>query len=429
MKFCRSLAVAAAVAVTTPVGLFAAAPAFAAGTSVTHQQSQPTYAELVKAAADAKQAYDEAVVAGEEGKKELKATFAALDSDTNPLKAARIAADKAADEAADVKEAAEKAVADAEAKLEAAQSDAEKAEAQQALETAKADLANAVEAKQKADATAQEAVDAWDDARVAAARKYSLIQSALTKAIEAKETTEAALATAEKCVRENGLTSLAVGLPSKVVAGTTVDFTLRVTNGTERTLAVDPLAFIQVDGEQGGEKSRLKVEWSNGSGWQVFSEDGPEHIAHIDTMKPGEHSDIKLRMKLSSLAKPAKGVALFAGDASDAYNPCVLGPMKRYDFAFLPAGSDPGPTDEATPNQPGKDDDDRPDTATPSTDTDTVQGGTPKPTATATAADGNLAETGTSSAMGPLTLASVFTLVIGAGVVFAVRRRKAADNV
>ncbi|MER5990263.1 hypothetical protein [Streptomyces viridosporus] len=433
MKLCRSLAVAAAVAVTAPVALFTAGPALAAGTPAAQTQHQPTYAELEKAAADAEKAYEKAVAAEAEGRKKLEATLDSLDSDTHPLKAATITADRVAKEAAGVEDATEKAVADAEAALEAAGSDTEKAEAQQALDAAEADLAKAVEARQQADAAAKAARTALDDARVAAVREYGVVKDTLEKARETKEAAEAALATAEECVRENGLTSLAVGLPSEVVAGTTVDFTLRVTNGTRRTLAVDPLVFFHADSEGRGEKNPLEVQWSNGSGWWTLNGSEPEHIARIDTMKPGEQSEVKLRMKVDSAARAADAFALFAGDASDAYRPCVLGPMKRYDFTLLPAGSKPGPVDEAEPGRPGEDDDKRPVTAEPGKGTGagtgpSAQGGASRQAATGTGAGGSLAATGTSSAMAPLALTSAVTVALGAGTVLTLRRRKAADN-
>ncbi|WP_445524923.1 LAETG motif-containing sortase-dependent surface protein [Streptomyces cyslabdanicus] len=435
MRFPRPLAVAAAVAVTTPVVLFtASASALAAGASAAQVQNQPTYAELLKAAANAQKAYEEAVLAKEEGQKKVKATLDALDSDTHPLKAATIAADKSAKEAAGAEDAAEKAVADAKATLEAAQSDTEKAEARQALEAAETDLATAAEAKQKADAAAEEAHTALDDARVAALREYSLVQDGPQKALEAKKAADAALATAKECVREDGLTSLAVGLPAEVVAGTTVDFTLRVTNGTERTLTVDPLTFFHVSGEPAREKSHLEVEWSNGSDWQALNGNEPEHIAHIDVLKPGEQNDVKLRMKVDSEAQAADALALFASDASDAYNPCVLGPMKRYDFELLPAGSKTGPADDAEPGRPGENDDERPGAVKPGTGTGpSAQGGVskqaPQTVSTGTDTDGNLAATGASSATAPLALASAVTVALGAGAVLVARRRKAAGNV
>lgn len=61
---------------------------------------------------------------------------------------------------------------------------------------------------------------------MAALREYNALQENVKKAEAAKDDAAAALT---------------VGLPAKVVAGTTVDFTLRVTNGTKRTLTVDPL--------------------------------------------------------------------------------------------------------------------------------------------------------------------------------------------
>ncbi|MEG3629823.1 hypothetical protein [Streptomyces poriticola] len=433
MALRRSLAMAAAVAVITPVALFTATPAFAAESSPDRIQNQPTYAELQKAAADAKKAYEDAVTAKEEGLKKLEATLDALESETHPLRAATITADKAAKEAADARTAAEKAVADAEAELEAAGSDTEKAEAEQALATAEAALADAEKAKKEADAEAKEAQTALDDARVAAFSEYSKVQDTPEKAKKAKDAAEKALAAAEECVREKGLTSLAVGLPSEVAAGTTVEFTLRVTNGTERTLTVDPLVFVHGEDERIGEKSALKVEWSNGAGWQSLSGDGPRHIAHIDTMKPGEQSDVKLRMTVDSAAPASDAFALFASDASDAYNPCVLGPMKRYDFALLPAGSETDPAGEAKPTEPGKDDDKRPDAATPGKDTGgkSPQGGASQQTSrttTGTGTGGNLAETGASTPIAPIAAASALTAALGVGAVFAVRRRKASGN-
>ncbi|MEU9588199.1 hypothetical protein AB0D84_00520 [Streptomyces sp. NPDC048193] len=441
MKLRRSLSVAAAVAVVTPVALFAATPALAAGTPTAQTQNQPTYAELTKAAADAETAYEKAVTAEAEGRKTVEATLASLDSDTHPLKAATIAADKAAKEAADAKAAAEQAVKDAEAGLEAAESETDKAEAQKVLDNAESDLTKAVAAQQKADATAEAARTALDDARVAAVRDYGVLKDALGKALKAKDAAEAALAAAKECVRENGLTSLAVGLPSEVVAGTTVDFTLRVTNGTARTLTVDPLVFFHAEGERANAESRLEVEWSNGSGWQPLPGDGSVHIAHIDVMKPGEHSDVKLRMKVDSEAGAADAFALFAGDASDAYNPCVLGPMKRYDFELLPAGSEPGTVDEAEPGRPDENDDERPATTKPGTGTGTgtgtgvsAQGGAPGQqvttgtgTSTSTSTTGSLATTGTSSTK-TLALTSALTVALGAGAVFAARRRRATDT-
>ncbi|MFJ9742917.1 hypothetical protein [Streptomyces sp. NPDC101166] len=434
MKFRRCLAVAATVTVATPIALLTAAPAFAAGTSAGPTQNQPTYAELTQAATDAQKTYDAAVTAEKEGRKELEATLKALDSDTHPLRAAVTAANKTAKEAAAVKDAAEKAVTDAEAKLEAAQSDTEKAEAQQVLEAAEGDLAKAIAAQQVADAAAAQAQTALDDARVAAARKYHQVQQALETARAAKEAADKALATAKQCVREDGLTSLAVGLPTEVAAGTTVDFTLRVTNGTRRTLTVDNLVFFHKAGEDRGTKDLLKVEWSNGPVWQTLNGEEPQHIARIDAMKPGEHSEVKLRMTVDPAAENADAFALLAGDASDAYNPCVLGPMKRYEFKLTPSGDKTDPVDDAKPGDPGQNDDERPGAAKPGKGSGlSAQGGASQQVTTTTAtgagSHGSLAATGSSSAMTPMALTSAATVALGTGLVVAARRRRSTSDV
>lgn len=425
MKLRRTLAVAVAAAVTTPVALIVATPAFADGKPASQTQDRLTYAELKKAAADAQKAYDDAVAAEKKALQNVKDSS----SDTYPLKAAWLAADKAADDAATAKTDAEKAVADAKAKLAEAESEADKAEAQDVLDLAESDLADAVEAKKKADAKAKAARTALDDARVELVRKYDKAKKALEKATKAKDAADKALATAGECVRETGLTVLANGLPSEVVGGSTVNFTLRVTNGTDRTLSVDPLVFVQ---ERDARLDNLKTQWFDGSGWQTLTTD-TTYINRIESMNPGSHSDVKMRMQVDAKAVKADAFALFAGDAFDAYNPCVLGPMKRYDLQVLPAGSEPGEVDDAEPGEPGKGDDKRPGSkADPKADSEkgtdkglSAHGGKSEEK---TSTGGKLATTGASSAPGQIALASLAAVTLGAGAVFVVRRRRADHN-
>ncbi|WKK22804.1 LAETG motif-containing sortase-dependent surface protein [Streptomyces olivoreticuli] len=195
-------------------------------------------------------------------------------------------------------------------------------------------------------------------------------------------------------------------------------------NGTDRTLNVDPLVLFRLDAKN-QDQHFMKVQWSDGSNRKELDLENSYHIASAKDMKPGARRDVKMRMTIAAGAPADKAMALFAGDASDQYNPCVLGPMKRYDFQVLPAGSKPGKVDEA---KPGKvEDKDRPKPG-PS-----GQGGTsgkPAPATTGdasakptpTAADGDLAKTGSSSAM-PLALAGGAAVLLGAGAVFVVRRR------
>ncbi|MEV6394672.1 LPXTG cell wall anchor domain-containing protein [Streptomyces sp. NPDC051907] len=435
MKLRRALATAAAVAVTSPVVLLSAAPAFADPEPATQTtQNQPkTYAELKKAAADAAKAYGDAVAAEAAGQEKLKAALAALGLDTHPLKAAALAKDAVAKAAEADKTAADKALADAEAKLAAAKDEAEKAEAQKALTAAKTDAKKAADAKADADAKKKAAREAWNDARVKAAQEYSLVQDAPEKALKIKEAADKAFAAADECVRVSGLTVLANGLPSKVVAGTTVDFSFTVANGTDRTLKVDPLAFVVL--EERKFWNLIEVQYSNGLGWKNLDVENDVHVASIDAMKPGDRKDVKMRLTIDAAAAAGKGFAAFAGDASDQYNRCVLGPMKRYDFAVLAADSKPGEVADAKPGT--VDDKDRP---TPKPNP-SAQGGTSAAPAGASAgqgaasatpktatANGGLAETGSSSVLPKLALAGGAALALGAGAVFVVRRRKAGDN-
>ncbi|MDI3384937.1 LPXTG cell wall anchor domain-containing protein [Streptomyces sp. B-S-A8] len=444
MTLNRALATAVVAAVTTPVLLVAATPATAqdvAATRTADQQSVPTYAELQKAADEAKKTYDDAVAAESEGRTKLEATLEALDSDSHPLKSAVLKAEQAADDAADAKGAADRDVTDAKAALAAAGTDAEKAEAQKALDAAETALTEAVAALESAQEKAKAARTEFDDARVAAFRAYHLVKKALAEAREAKEAADKALADARACVRDDALTSVAVGLPSKVVAGETVDFTFRITNGGTRTLSVDPLVGVHL---KNGRDEALKVEWSDGSGWHALDPDeGAEHLGRVGELKPGARSDVKMRLTVAPEglgqgqgAKNADGFALFAADAFDAYKPCVLGPMKRYDFEVLPAGSEPGDVDDAKPGKPGSGDDERPGAGKPGTDADggtSAQGGAGAPAEAKDEAGegagdgprGGLAETGASSGTLPLALAGAGAVALGAGAVFVVRRRKA----
>lgn len=429
MKLRRTLAVAVAATVTTPITLLAATPAFADAKPTAQTEDRSTYAELQKDAADARKAYEEAVAAEKKAQQEVEDT----QSDTYPLRVAKIEADKAAQTAATAKADAEKAVADAEAELEAAETEAEKAEAQTALTEAEATLDEATKAKKKADAEAEAANTALEDAEVAALHKLHLARKALTAATKKKEAADKALAAAGECVREPGLTVLAHGLPSKVVGGSTVPFTVRVTNGTDRTLDVDPLVFFH---EYDKKNDSLTVQWFDGSTWKTHDSDKKVYLNRIEDMEPGSHSVVKMRMEIGSDAGKAAALALFAGDASDVYNPCVLGPMKRYDFQILPAGSEPGDVDDAKPGKPDADDvDKRPDAGEPGSGTgkktgaDSETGTSPQGgTSDEATTGGELATTGASSAPGQLALASAAAVALGAGAVFVARRRKAGQN-
>ncbi|MET9290550.1 LAETG motif-containing sortase-dependent surface protein [Streptomyces sp. NPDC003077] len=428
MNLRRTLATAVVAAVTAPALVLSAGSAALADTQpTTRTQQRPTYEELRKAAADADRAYKDAVAAEKAGQKKVDDTMDALDKGSHPLGAALLAANKAAKAAAEEKTAADQAVTDARAKLDAAEDEAAKAEARTSLEAAEAAAGTAAKKKEDADAARKDAAKAVGDARVAVFRELSKLQWAKGEALKDKEAADKALATAKECVRVPGLTVLANGLPSKVVTGSTVDFSFTVANGTDRTLDVEPLVFFRLESTHENQHF-MKVEWSDGAGWKELSQQGSSHLPAIKNMRPGARTDVKMRMSITAGGPAKTGFSLFAGDASDPYNPCVLGPMKRYNFEVLPAGSKPGTVDEAKPGKVA--DKDRPgpkaqggDSGKPVPATDDHATATPVPTATAT--DGNLASTGSSSALPQIALAGGAAVVLGAGAVFAVRRRGA----
>ncbi|MFI0259617.1 hypothetical protein ACH4OW_11365 [Streptomyces sp. NPDC017056] len=412
---------------TTPAVLLSAGSAALADANPSAQtQLKPTFAELKKAADDADEAYKRAVAAKEAEDKKIEETLKAMDKGgSHPLRLAALAADKEAEAAKSGKAAADKAVTDAKAKLAEAVDEAAKAAAQKELAAAETAAGKAAQAVTEADAKSKAAWDALTDARVEAFRELGKAQRALDEARKAKKTANDAFAAAKECIRVPGLTVLADNLPSKVVAGTTVDFSFTVANNTDRTLDVDPLVFFNLRAKN-DQQHFMKVQWSDGSGWKELDSKGHSYTEPVKGMKPGSRADVKMRMTIEAGVPAKEALALFAGDASDQYNPCVLGPMKRYDFEVLPAGSKPGKVDDA---KPGKvDDKDRKEpgkSAQGGNSAKPVPGAGDDTSAKPTPAGGSLASTGASSAVPQLALAGGAAVLLGAGAVFAARRRGA----
>ncbi|WP_428953936.1 hypothetical protein [Streptomyces sp. cg35] len=420
MNLRRTLSLAVATAAAVPAFCLATAPAFAAPGVTAEESARPTYAELKKAADDADTAYEKAAADKKAGLEKLHALFDALDhDDTNPLRAAFLTADKAATAATKDRESADAAVTAAEEKLANAD-EAGKPAAQQELEAARTAASKAADAEREAKAERKRTADAMDDARVAASRDYNALINAEKKAAEEKKNAHEALDTAKECVRTDDLTVLAEGLPRKVVAGTTTDFSLTVANSTDRTLTVRPLMLFRLDATN-DRQHFMTVKWSrDGAPWQELEQDN-DHPTTIEAMKPGSSAEVRLRLTLAEKTPAMKAFALVAGDAADAYNPCVLGPMKRYDFSVLTAGSDAGTPGDAGPGDvPDKD---RPEPG------HTPQGGTSGEPAGSTGGsggqqhDGDLASTGSSGAVPTLALAAG-AVALGAGAVVVARRRR-----
>ncbi|MFD4595448.1 LAETG motif-containing sortase-dependent surface protein [Streptomyces rubiginosohelvolus] len=439
MKIRRVLATAVALAVTTPAALLSVSPAYAdakPAAQTQEKQSKPSIEELEEAAAEAQKAYDKAVEAEAAGRVELDKTFADLSEvdGTHPLALASAAANKAAKDAAAAKTAADQAVTDAQAALDALPEDAteeQKAAAATALSEAQATAATAATTKTAADTAAAEAGKKLTDARIAATRAYGMLQKAVEDALAVKAAADAALAKAIKeaeegeegeeggdCEPELDLTSKVTGLPDKLVAGTSTDFSLRVTNGSDRHMD-EVLAFVSVHAT---DKSGLKdtgkffrLQWSTKSAPKWQNADADDYIDGVGALKPGAHADVKLRLTLDKATPAGNGVAFFAADFFNEDGSCGGAPdLDMYEFDVKAAGSKPGKTEDVKPS------------ATPRPGN---TGTTPQGSASGTpATTGSLAATGSSSATTSIALAGGAAVLLGAAAVFVARRRKTGSD-
>lgn len=433
LKIRRILATAVVAAVTTPALLLSVSPALAdaqqsAGSQARQgERDKPSIEELEKAAEQAQKAYDKAVA---EEKAALRVLEAAL-SDDAPLAVAAKAAKKEADAAATAKENADAALTtakDALAALPETATDEEKAAAEKTVADAEAAAVAAAGAKTAADEKAAAAAVARDDARVAAVTVYAKFQEALKLALKAKEAADKALADAKgeepeepeepggpECQYENKLDTVVNGLPSKIVAGSTTDFSLRVTNGTKKTLDdVYPFVYFHAT-DKGGYNvidDAFHLQWKTAASptWKS-AEDGT--LGSVNSLKPGGHADVKLRLKVDAKAPAGNGIALVASDYINDDESCGGNMGSEYAFDLLAAGS----------TVPDDVDDAKPDKTTPPAPDTKPQGGASDTTANS----GSLASTGSSSPLPQLAAAAGAALVLGGAAVYTVRRRRAGS--
>ncbi|GGS22539.1 MULTISPECIES: LAETG motif-containing sortase-dependent surface protein [Streptomyces] len=440
MKIRRVLATAVALAVTTPAALLSVSPAYAdakPAAQTQEKQSKPTIEELEEAAAEAQKAYDKAAQAKADGIIETRKTLDELSNGTHPLAVALAAAEQTAKDAAAAKATADQAVTEAKAALEALPGTAteeEKAAAKTALAEAEATAATAATAQTAADTAVTEANKKVQNARVAAVNAQSVLDKAAEDALAVKVAADAALAKAIKeaeegeegeeggdCEPELDLTSKVTGLPDKLVAGTSTDFSLRVTNGSDRHMD-EVLAFVSVHAT---DKSGLKdtgkffrLQWSTKSAPKWQNADADDYIDGVGALKPGAHADVKLRLTLDKATPAGNGVAFFAADFFNEDGSCGGAPdLDMYEFDVKAAGSKPGKTEDVKPSttpRPGN--------------TGTTPQGSASGTPASTGTNGSLAATGSSSATTPIALAGGAAVLLGAAAVFVARRRKTGSD-
>ncbi|MET9372901.1 peptidase [Streptomyces sp. NPDC002992] len=430
MKIRRILATAVAAAVTTPVVLLSAAPAFAdtkPAAPAQEQKQNPTLEQLKKAVSDAQNAYDIAVIAQQNAEQELKD----LADPENGLQITVRETKELAATAAEKKTAADAKVVEAQAKLDAATDDAAKAEAQKELDEAKAAAETAATEKTAADGKVTEAEAALAAAKTAAEGKVATAKTTAETALKSLEAAKKALEEAEgeepggeepveECVPEPKFTTVVHGLPEKVVAGTTVNFTVRVTNGTDKKMdEVYPYTAVHAFDEKGLKEldEYLDLEWSTAANPKWQDVDFGESL-FVGSLNAKSSVDVKLKLTIDGKAPAGQGAAFVAGDYWNDDESCGGTPdLEYYEFAILAKGSNPGKVDDAK-GKPGNSN------TNPQggTSTTPVNGGTTGST------NGNLANTGSNDIVPQIALAGGAAVVLGAGAMFIVRRRKAGSN-
>lgn len=211
------------------------------------------------------------------------------------------------------------------------------------------------------------------------------------------------------------------GLPGKIVAGDGFhSFELTVTNDSKTT--VDGVAFYaEVENYELDESKYLSpyvdLEFKNpeSGSWDRIGDDewAGDYFFYVDALKSGKSKTVDLRVSISAKAPAGDAYSFGSGAYLDNVKgqDCIAEGWAQYDFEVLKAGSsntDPG---TATPSGGGKD-----------TSVKRPQGEVSDlPT-------GNLASTGSSSALPVIGLVGGAAVVAGVGTVVMVRRRKTGEG-
>ncbi|MCL7495194.1 MULTISPECIES: LAETG motif-containing sortase-dependent surface protein [Streptomyces] len=214
------------------------------------------------------------------------------------------------------------------------------------------------------------------------------------------------------------------GLPSELVAGGGwKGFSVHLANTTDHTLdEVYPVIYAVPTGNFEHPTSQLDLEYQNPDTgkWTSFDEWTDGQYFGWFQLDAHRTAQLKLRIRADRGAAAGDGFALVAGDYQNKDGSCGWSEEQWYDFTILPAGSKPGEIPPAKPGKPAK----------PGNKPGTQGGG--KPVGTTEPKDGmdklpvtgNLAETGASSALPTIGIVGGVAMVVGAGALFVVRRRK-----
>jgi hypothetical protein len=211
------------------------------------------------------------------------------------------------------------------------------------------------------------------------------------------------------------------GLPGKIVAGSGWHtFTMTAANHSDQSLGtVQWLATVDNDTASDNEKDWLstyaKLEFFNPrtKSWESMADKVGNGLYFGTTpLGPKQTVGIKLRVDITAQAPAGDGFSMGFGGYVDTQKNCVHSSFGFYDFTVLkPGSSNPSPGHA----KPGK-------------GTTPAGGKEPQGGATEIVPTGTLAHTGANSMLPTIALVSGVAVVVGAGVMFSVRRRKGAGS-
>ncbi|MEU2951024.1 cell wall protein [Streptomyces xanthochromogenes] len=211
------------------------------------------------------------------------------------------------------------------------------------------------------------------------------------------------------------------GLPGKIVAGDGFhSFKLVITNASGTT--IDGVAFYaEVENYELDEAKFLSpyvdLEFKNTETgtWDRIGNDewAGDYFFYVDHMKAGKSVTVDLRVGIDAEAPAGDAYSFGSGTYLSNVDgqACMAEGWAQYDFEVLEPGSENPDVGSATPSGNGS----KNSVKKPQGDVSGL------PT-------GNLADTGADSVLPTIGLMSGVALVVGAGALFAVRRRKAAAH-
>ncbi|MFF2730096.1 LAETG motif-containing sortase-dependent surface protein [Streptomyces sp. NPDC058008] len=200
------------------------------------------------------------------------------------------------------------------------------------------------------------------------------------------------------------------GLSGKIARGGGWDrFTFNIYNDSKSTVK-NVAFFAGAAADKAGEKlfstDQVRLQALNDGVWEDVEDFGSTsgYVGQTDEIKPGYEIDIDLRLKVAASAPVGAGFSLGGGlvfGEDFETEPCFTD--VAYKFQIVDAGAGGG----AKPQEGGK-----------------IPVPAAKPAGDTSKVTGSLAETGSSSTTPAIALAGGAAVVLGAGAMFVVRRRK-----